>query len=88
MAADSQKIVRWVREFVAQHSGKPVDTLPEYALDRDLFEQGDLDSFGFVELLSVLGDRTGRALDLSDADPAELAVLGNLVAHFGGEEPR
>jgi hypothetical protein len=86
--ADSAQIVRWVREFVAQHSGKPLESLPEYALDRDLFEHGDLDSFGFVELLSVLGDRTGRALDLSDVDPAELAVLGNLVSRFSGEAPR
>ena len=87
MGADSTQIVRWIREFVAQHSGKPLDALPEYALDRDLFEHGDLDSFGFVELLSVLGDRTGYVLDLSDVDPAELAVLGNLVARFSGGAP-
>ena len=88
MSADSAQIIRWIREFVAQHTGKPVESLPEYALDRDLFEHGDLDSFGFVELLSVLGDRTGHTLDLSDVDPAELAVLGNLVSRFSGEAPR
>ena len=88
MRDDSAEIVRWIREFIAQHAGKPVEDLPEYAMDRDLFEHGDLDSFGFVELLSVLGDRTGRALDLSDVDPAELAVVGNLVSHFGGGAPR
>jgi acyl carrier protein len=88
VAADSKQIVRWVREFVAQHSGKSLDALPEYTPDRDLFENGDLDSFGFVELLSVLGDRTGHTLDLSDVDPAELAVLGNLVARFSRGAPR
>jgi acyl carrier protein len=71
-----------IRQFVAQHTGKSESAVPEYPDDHDLFESGDLDSFGFVELLSFLGDRTGRPLDLSDVDPAELANVGKLVAHF------
>lgn len=85
MAADRDTIVGLIREFVAQHDGKSTDELPEFSGDRDLFAEGDLDSFGFVELLSFLADRTGQELDLGELDPADLTQVGNLVAHFGSD---
>lgn len=84
MPADRNQVVGPIREFVAQHSDKQLSEVPQFAEDRDLFEQGDLNSFGFVEMLSFLADRTARELDLSEVDPAELAVVGKLVDHFTG----
>lgn len=84
MSANREGVVQLIREFVAQHADKPLDQVPAFGEDRDLFEQGDLDSFGFVEMLSYLSDRTDRELDLSEVDPAELAVVGKLVDHFAG----
>jgi len=82
LGTDKRMVVHSIREFVAQHRGKSVDDLPDYNDDYDLFESGDLGSFGFVELLSVLSDRTGHELDLSEVDPAGLTTVGRLVSQF------
>lgn len=55
---------------------------PELADERNLFESGDIDSFGFLELLLFLSEKTGREFDLSDTDPSELAVVGALLDYF------
>lgn len=86
MPDKQSELLNYIREFVAEHSGKSTEQIPQFTADHDLFENGDLDSFGFVELLSFLGDRTGTFLDLSDVDPAELSTVGSLISHFGGAE--
>ena len=84
MSARREEILALIRGFIAQHAGRSLDDVPQFPDDYDLFENGDLDSFGFVELLSLLSDRTGHFLDLSDVDPAELSVVGTLVRHYDG----
>ena len=43
--------------------------------ETDLLATGLLDSLGFVELLAYVEETTGRAVDLSDADPSEFTTV-------------
>lgn len=80
---DSQTVVRTlIHQFVARHNNVAPDTLPALLGERDLFAEGLLDSFGFVELLTYLADETGRELDLSDIDPSELTLVDRLIGQF------
>jgi acyl carrier protein len=42
----------------------------------NLLESGVLDSLGLLSLISDVEDRLGTELELSDAEPEDLAVLG------------
>lgn len=70
--------------FLAQRHGTNGST-PAIDEGRNLFESGDVDSFGFLELLLHLSEQTGCEFDLSDTDPSELAVVGALMDHFASD---
>jgi len=71
-----------IRRFVAAHANMTETALPEFDDHRNLFEHGDIDSFGFVELLLALSESTGRDFDLGNTDPSELAKVGALIDFF------
>jgi acyl carrier protein len=71
-----------IRRFVATHANLPETAVPEFDDGRNLFEHGDIDSFGFVELLLALSESTGRDFDLGNIDPSDLAVVGTLIDYF------
>ncbi len=49
---------------------------------QNLFETGQIDSIGFLELLLFLSEQTGREFDLADTDLSQLAVMGQLLDYF------
>jgi acyl carrier protein len=50
--------------------------------DLDLRAAGLLDSLGFVQLVTELETRLGRAVDLADLAPEQLTTVGPLVRHI------
>jgi len=70
-----------VREFLAErNSGN--GKLSELSDSQNLFETGQIDSIGFLELLLFLSEQTGREFDLADTDLSQLAVVGELLDYF------
>jgi acyl carrier protein len=53
----------------------------------NLLEGGLLDSFGFLNLVSALEEKTGRQIDFSDLDPSEFTTLGGLVRWLSSPPP-
>lgn len=60
----------------------PEADLAKVGDDEDLREALDLDSMDFLNFVTALAERTGRAIPESDA--AKLATLRGLVAYLGG----
>jgi acyl carrier protein len=79
-----QEIRIAIGEFLAERNNTNGSS-PVLEDGRNLFEAGDIDSFGFLELLLFLGEKTGREFDLSDKDPSELAAVGALLDYFAGD---
>ena len=70
-----------VQEFLAERNngnGK----LSELDDNHNLFETGQIDSIGFLELLLFLSEQSGREFDLADIDLSRLAVVGELLDYF------
>lgn len=86
MAVDRSDVLSLIHEFFAEHEEGREYGVNKFSESHDLFENGDLDSFGFVELLSFLVGRTGRRIDLSNLDPSELTRVGAIVSYFSGEK--
>lgn len=79
MSEAREKVRELVRRFVSESRGHPVSALVD---DHDLFVSGDLDSGGFVELLTFLADETGHDVDFTEIDPGGLGVVGALIDEF------
>ena len=75
----SERLRGLIADFVAERNGSPPTPMAD---ERDLFEDGLLDSFGFVELLMHLSEQSGVELDLNEVDPSELTTVGALLTHF------
>jgi acyl carrier protein len=50
--------------------------------DFDLLTEGVIDSLGVVELIGVIEQQLGFAIDLSDLEPEHLTVLGPLSRYI------
>ncbi len=57
-------------------------TLSQLDDSHNLFETGQIDSIGFLELLLFLSEQTGQEFDLADTDLSQLAVMGELLDYF------
>lgn len=64
-----------VKQWVRANSRAPEAKSLLIGDDADLLGTGLLDSLGFVELLAYVEQTTGRAIDLSDADPSEFTTV-------------
>jgi acyl carrier protein len=70
-----QELRTLVTTWVRHHSRAPEAGTTAIGADTDLLATGLLDSLGFVELLAHVEQTTGRAIDLSDADPSEFTTV-------------
>jgi acyl carrier protein len=50
--------------------------------ETDLLATGIIDSFGFLDLISEIEDRTGLSLDFGGLDPDSLLSLRGLIEKF------
>ena len=82
MVFDNNAIITLISEFMGERSAEHASEITRVGEHYDLFENGDLDSFGFVELISFLAGRTGQDIDLSEVDPATLTRVGAIAAYF------
>lgn len=50
--------------------------------DFNFLEGGYMDSFGFLDLVEYLKEKTGIMADLAEADPTELGSLKGLTQYY------
>ncbi len=75
---DFQKIVL---DAMKEVLGMESDELKEQMdSELDLIEEGVLDSFSIVSLLSEISNRTGKELSIIKMDPADFSTIPSLVA--------
>ena len=86
MAFGKHEVIALICEFMAERGAEQGSQITRVGEHYDLFENGDLDSFGFVELISFLTGRTGQAIDLSEVDPATLTQVGAIANYFSTRE--
>lgn len=55
--------------------------------DFNFLEAGYMDSFGFVDLMNHLEEKTGIIADLAEADPTELGTLKGLTQYYCSARP-
>ena len=70
--------------FLEERSGLSEADLAKVDENFNLLANGYLDSGVFVDLLTHLEEKTGIAIDFSEADPMELATLAGLQRHYCG----
>ena len=76
---DAQTIRRTVLAFFAERLKKPLSAL-EAAPDSFSFAtDGELDSLGFVELLTHVEDSLGLEIDFAGMNPDDFGTLGGFV---------
>ena len=76
---NEQQVREILRELIGnrlQAQGKEVDLEDE---DVSLVDLGVIDSFGFLELVAELEEKTGVYPDFSEADPDEFTSLNGLA---------
>ena len=71
-------VLRWVRE----HSQSEDINRPPLTPETDLIASGALNSFGFLDLLLFLEDRTGRTIDLDHVEPSDVTIVKRLCGLF------
>lgn len=89
MVFGKNEVIALIGEFMTERGAEQGAEISRGGEQYDLFENGDLDSFGFVELISFLTGRTGQAIDLSEVDLAALTRVGAIATYFstqGGHE--
>jgi acyl carrier protein len=57
------------------------EPLREPGDDYDIFLSGAVDSLGFAELITAVGEHFGRELDLGGIDPEKMTMVGPLCAY-------
>jgi len=64
-----QLVIEWIEtnKRTSNHVGISAET--------ELLGTGILDSFGFLDLIMHIENKTGLQIDLADADPSEFAVV-------------
>ena len=67
-------VAAWVRQNSARRDAASVDINAA----TDLIDTGLLDSLGIVDLIVYIENETGGRVNLSEADPAELGIVGGL----------
>lgn len=72
---NSDEILGVIRKFVEARHG-PVSQLTSAT---DLIDAGMIDSFGFIELVSVLEETFQVQLDFADLEPEQFTRMGSLV---------
>lgn len=77
-ALTEDAMVEMIVDWVKQNSSKAKSSGAEINGDTDLVATGLLDSFGFVDLIVHMEKNGGYRIDLTDADPAEFAVVKGL----------
>jgi acyl carrier protein len=67
-------VIQWI------HSSRAVSGRSEVEItgETDLLATGIVDSFGFVELILCVEEKSGSKVDLSDVDPAEFSTVSGL----------
>lgn len=65
-------VLHWVRE------NKQASSDVEITRDTNLIEQGLLDSFGFIDLITFIESESGCRVDLVDVEPSEFCVVKGL----------
>ena len=76
---NEEQIREVLRELVSKRlgsQGTPVELDDD---DASLVDLGVIDSFGFLELVAELEEKTGVYPDFSDADPDEFTSVNGLV---------
>lgn len=71
-------LVEMILDWVKKNSSKAKSRAAEINSDTDLVATGLLDSFGFIDLIVHLEKNGGCRIDLTDAEPAEFAVVKGL----------
>src|SRR6266576_5257582 len=67
-------VVAWVRQNSQIENNDKTELTP----DTDLIASGILNSFGFIDLLLFLENRTARTIDLDNIEPSEFTVVMRL----------
>jgi acyl carrier protein len=67
-----QLVIDWIR------TNNRTSTPGEISPDTELLGTGILDSFGFLDLIVHIENKTGLHIDLADADPAEFSLVRGL----------
>jgi acyl carrier protein len=67
-------VINWLRENAQANGSDKAEITP----DTDLITSGVLTSFGIIELLLFIEDRTGCRIDLTDVEPTEFSVVESL----------
>jgi acyl carrier protein len=80
--SERKTIRELVIEFIGGESAAEAASLANLNDETNLLEDGFLDSFGFVDLLNHLSEKTGVPVDPAEADPAELATLDGLARYY------
>jgi acyl carrier protein len=57
----------------------------ELADDANLLELGHIDSLQFLDLVSLLEERTGTEIDFLTIDPAGITSINGLIRNFEAE---
>ena len=70
----SQHLLDWVRE----NNTLDGQDCPEIDADTNLLETGVLDSVGFIELISILEEKTGQNIDLRSMDFSDSVSINGL----------
>jgi acyl carrier protein len=79
-------VCKFVTDFLNQKLTKQRrDLLGDVGDDYDLFQSGIIDSLGFVELITAVGERFGLQIDLEGLDAEKMTILGPLCAYLSGE---
>lgn len=77
-AVTEPELVELVAGWVRRNSARPDAATVEIGAGTDLIDTGLLDSLGIVDLIVYVENETGGRVDLSEADPATLGVVGSL----------
>jgi acyl carrier protein len=72
--------VNFIRPDLERH-GMDAENLDD---ETDLLATGIIDSFGFLDLMSEIEEKSGLSIELEEIDPALMSKLSGLIRGFLG----
>jgi acyl carrier protein len=82
-----------VRTFLANYLSEKLknqgrDLPSDFSDESDLLLLGLVDSLDLLELMSALGEYSGREIDFEDLDPEQMTVVGSLCSYISEQSTK
>jgi len=79
LANHERLLMEIIKDYIANQHGVNESQLANMSIETHLFEEGLLDSTGFVALLAHMSDKTQIEIDFMNLDPSALTTPASLI---------